>query len=115
MARNVRRAIGITERPPPIATDPGEAYLPPDGVARVICHASFAGGGPLTDCISSFEAPQGAGFGQPLLVLADQDNAVALDPARLVRVAGARLLSRRRLDLDRHRLTSREIGSPGVI
>jgi uncharacterized protein (DUF2236 family) len=36
MARNVRRAIGITERPPPIATDPGEAYLPPDGVARSV-------------------------------------------------------------------------------
>jgi uncharacterized protein (DUF2236 family) len=36
MARNVRRAIGITETPPPIATDPGEAYLPPNGVARSV-------------------------------------------------------------------------------
>ena len=36
MARNVRRAIGITDTPPPIATDPGEAYLPPDGVARSV-------------------------------------------------------------------------------
>jgi uncharacterized protein (DUF2236 family) len=40
MARNVRRAIGITETPPPIATDPGEAYLPPDGVARSV-HADL--------------------------------------------------------------------------
>ena len=29
MARTVRRAIGITEEPPPIATDPDDAYLPP--------------------------------------------------------------------------------------
>jgi len=40
MARNVRRAIGITETPPPIATDPGVAYLPPHGVARMV-HADL--------------------------------------------------------------------------
>jgi uncharacterized protein (DUF2236 family) len=40
MARNVRRAIGITDTPPPIATDPGEAYLPPGGVARMV-HADL--------------------------------------------------------------------------
>jgi uncharacterized protein (DUF2236 family) len=34
MARTVRRAIGITEEPAPIATDPDEAYLPPGGMAR---------------------------------------------------------------------------------
>ncbi len=34
MARTVRRAIGISERPAPIATDPDEAYLPPGGMAR---------------------------------------------------------------------------------
>jgi uncharacterized protein (DUF2236 family) len=34
MARNVRRAIGITGEPAPIASDPEEAYLPPDGIAR---------------------------------------------------------------------------------
>jgi uncharacterized protein (DUF2236 family) len=34
MARNVRRAIGITGEPAPIATDPYDAYLPPDGMAR---------------------------------------------------------------------------------
>ena len=36
MARNVRRAIGINEKPPPIATDPDDAYLAPDGVARLV-------------------------------------------------------------------------------
>ena len=36
MARNVRRAIGINDKPPPIATDPDEAYLAPDGVARLV-------------------------------------------------------------------------------
>jgi uncharacterized protein (DUF2236 family) len=40
LARNVRRAIGITETPPPMATDPVEAYLPPDGVARTV-HADL--------------------------------------------------------------------------
>jgi len=34
MARTVRRAIGITEEPAPVATDPDEAYLPPGGMAR---------------------------------------------------------------------------------
>jgi uncharacterized protein (DUF2236 family) len=34
MARNVRRAIGITSEPAPIASDPDEAYLPPGGIAR---------------------------------------------------------------------------------
>jgi uncharacterized protein (DUF2236 family) len=41
MARNVRRAIGITEEPAPIATDPDEAYLPPGGIARRV-HADLA-------------------------------------------------------------------------
>ncbi len=41
MARTVRRAIGITEEPAPIATDPDEAYLPPGGVARQV-HADLA-------------------------------------------------------------------------
>jgi uncharacterized protein (DUF2236 family) len=40
MARNVRRAIGITGDPPPVAEDPAEAYLPPDGVARLV-HADL--------------------------------------------------------------------------
>jgi uncharacterized protein (DUF2236 family) len=40
MARSVRRAIGITEAPPPIANDPGESYLPPGGVARMV-HADL--------------------------------------------------------------------------
>ena len=40
MSRTVRRAIGITETPPPIATNPGEAYLPPGGVARTV-HADL--------------------------------------------------------------------------
>jgi uncharacterized protein (DUF2236 family) len=34
MARNVRRAIGITEQRAPIASDPEESYLPPGGIAR---------------------------------------------------------------------------------
>ena len=40
MARNVRRAIGINGEPPPIATDPDDAYLAPDGVARLV-HADL--------------------------------------------------------------------------
>jgi uncharacterized protein (DUF2236 family) len=40
MARNVRRAIGISEEPPTIATDPDDAYLPPGGVARLV-HADL--------------------------------------------------------------------------
>jgi uncharacterized protein (DUF2236 family) len=40
MARSVRRAIGITEKPAPIATDPEEAYLPPGGMARRV-HADL--------------------------------------------------------------------------
>jgi uncharacterized protein (DUF2236 family) len=40
MARNVRRAIGITSAPPPIATDPEEAFLPPGGMARRV-HADL--------------------------------------------------------------------------
>ena len=40
MARNVRRAIGISEEPAPIATDPDEAYLPPGGMARKV-HADL--------------------------------------------------------------------------
>jgi uncharacterized protein (DUF2236 family) len=40
MARNVRRAVGIREEPAPIATDPGEAYLPPGGMARLV-HADL--------------------------------------------------------------------------
>ena len=40
MARTVRRAIGIRERPAPIANDPDEAYLPPGGMARRV-HADL--------------------------------------------------------------------------
>jgi uncharacterized protein (DUF2236 family) len=40
MARTVRRAIGIRERPGPIANDPDEAFLPPGGMARRI-HADL--------------------------------------------------------------------------
>ena len=40
MARTVRRAIGIREERPPIATDPDEAYLPPGGMARTV-HADL--------------------------------------------------------------------------
>ncbi len=40
MARNVRRAIGIRERPAPIAIDPVDAYLPPGGIARRV-HADL--------------------------------------------------------------------------
>ena len=36
MARNVRRAIGINDEPPAITTDPDDAYLAPDGVARLV-------------------------------------------------------------------------------
>jgi len=36
LARNVRRAVGISEQPPAIATDPDDAYLPPDGMARLV-------------------------------------------------------------------------------
>ncbi len=34
MARTVRRAIGIRDERPPIATDPDDAFSPPDGMAR---------------------------------------------------------------------------------
>jgi len=40
MARNVRRAIGISGEPPTIATDPDDAYLPPGGMARLV-HADL--------------------------------------------------------------------------
>ena len=40
MARNVRRAIGISEERAPIATDPDEAYTPPGGMARKV-HADL--------------------------------------------------------------------------
>ncbi len=40
MARNVRRAIGIRGERPPIATDPGDAFLPPGGMARRV-HADL--------------------------------------------------------------------------
>lgn len=40
MARNVRRAIGLSAVPPPVATDPDDAYLAPDGVARLV-HADL--------------------------------------------------------------------------
>jgi uncharacterized protein (DUF2236 family) len=40
MARNVRRAIGFREEPAPIASDPDDAYLPPDGIARRV-HADL--------------------------------------------------------------------------
>jgi uncharacterized protein (DUF2236 family) len=34
MARTVRRAIGIRGERPPIATDPDDAFVPPEGMAR---------------------------------------------------------------------------------
>ena len=40
LARTVRRAIGIRDERPPIATDPDEAYLPPGGMARRV-HADL--------------------------------------------------------------------------
>jgi uncharacterized protein (DUF2236 family) len=40
LARNVRRAIGITEQRAPIATDPVEAYVVPGGMARRV-HADL--------------------------------------------------------------------------
>ncbi len=40
VARNVRRAIGITGKRAPMATDPLEAYLPPGGIARRV-HADL--------------------------------------------------------------------------
>jgi len=40
MARTVRRAIGIREQPAPVASDPGDAYLPPGGMARRV-HADL--------------------------------------------------------------------------
>ena len=36
MARLVRRAIGLRGDPPPMATDPADAYLPPGGMARTV-------------------------------------------------------------------------------
>jgi uncharacterized protein (DUF2236 family) len=41
MARTVRRAIGLREQPPPIATDPTDAYMPPGGMARLV-HGDLA-------------------------------------------------------------------------
>lgn len=41
MARNVRRAIGITDEPAPVATDPLDSFLPPGGIARQV-HADLA-------------------------------------------------------------------------
>jgi uncharacterized protein (DUF2236 family) len=40
MARTVRRAVGMRDEPPAIATDPDEAYLPPGGMARRV-HADL--------------------------------------------------------------------------
>jgi uncharacterized protein (DUF2236 family) len=40
VARNVRRALGLNGQPPPIATDPEDAYLPPGGMARLV-HADL--------------------------------------------------------------------------
>jgi len=40
MARNLRRAIGITQERRPIASDPDEAYVPPGGMARRV-HADL--------------------------------------------------------------------------
>ena len=40
MARNVRRAIGISEERAPIATNPDEAFTPPGGMARKV-HADL--------------------------------------------------------------------------
>ena len=34
MARSVRRAIGLSDEPPGVTTDPGRAYLPPGAMAR---------------------------------------------------------------------------------
>jgi uncharacterized protein (DUF2236 family) len=36
MARNVRRAVGVTAEPGPIALDPASAYLAPGSVARLV-------------------------------------------------------------------------------
>jgi uncharacterized protein (DUF2236 family) len=36
LARNVRRAIGLTGDPPPPSMDPDHSYLAPDGMARVV-------------------------------------------------------------------------------
>ncbi len=36
VARNVRRAVGISAEPGPIALDPSSAYLDPDSVARLV-------------------------------------------------------------------------------
>ena len=36
MARNVRRAVGVTAEPGPIAMDPSSAYLAPGSVARLV-------------------------------------------------------------------------------
>jgi len=40
LAKNVRRAVGLGRAPIPIAMDPTESYLPPDGVARLV-HADL--------------------------------------------------------------------------
>ena len=40
LAHNVRRAVGLSGEPPPVATDPETAYLPPGGVARRV-HADL--------------------------------------------------------------------------
>jgi uncharacterized protein (DUF2236 family) len=40
LAHNVRRAVGISEEPPTVATDPETAYLPPGGIARRV-HADL--------------------------------------------------------------------------
>jgi uncharacterized protein (DUF2236 family) len=36
LTRDVRRAIGVTAKPPPPCTDPQLAFLPPDGMARLV-------------------------------------------------------------------------------
>jgi uncharacterized protein (DUF2236 family) len=41
LERNVRRALGVPGRRPPVATEPGEAFLPPGSVTRAV-HGDLA-------------------------------------------------------------------------
>jgi len=74
----LRFQVPASERAPTGVKAPAAAVVdaarppgaPSDGVATVVCHASFAGGGPLTDCSSGFQAPRDAGFGKAAVDLA---------------------------------------------
>lgn len=54
---------------------------PQDGVVRVVCQASLAGGGPLTNCTSGFEAPRDVGFGKAAADVAARAYVSTLDAA----------------------------------